>query len=249
MAGHPGPVALVGSGEFLPAMEAVDTGLLQGRTRRAVYLPTAAALEGDARMSYWLELGRRHFEGLGVEAVPLDVRTRQDAEDPGTAARVAGAGLVYLSGGNPHHLADTLRDTPLWDAIRTAWRGGAALAGCSAGAMALTSGAPEQFVPTGGAPRPAPGPTGMRNGLGLVGDLAVIPHYDQMERWRPGALEWFAAWQPTGTTLVGIEEATALVGAAGTWQVQGAGAVWVHGPGGRSRFSAGDTVPLAPVVG
>jgi len=247
MAGEPGPVALVGSGEFLPAMEAVDAGLLQGRASRAVFLPTAAALEGDERVAYWLDLGRRHFAGLGVDPVPVDVRTRGDAEDPAMAALVAGAGLVYLSGGNPHHLADTLRGTPLWDAIRTAWQGGAALAGCSAGAMALTSGAPEELLPTGGGARGPAGRAGAPNGLGLVDDLAVIPHYDQLERWRPGALEWFAAWQPPGTTLVGIEEETALVGAEGTWQVQGAGAVWVHGADGRSRFSPGDTVALATV--
>ena len=52
---------------------------------------------------------------------------------------------------------------------------------------------------------------GVANGLGLIAGLAVIPHFDQMERWRPGALEWFAAWQPAGTTLVGIDEDTALV--------------------------------------
>ncbi|HUY23070.1 MAG TPA: Type 1 glutamine amidotransferase-like domain-containing protein [Acidimicrobiales bacterium] len=244
MAGEPGPVALVGSGEFLPAMESVDAGLLAGRPRRAVFLPTAAALEGDARVSYWLELGRRHYEAMGVEAVPVDVRTRGDAEDPAVAALVDGAGLVYLSGGNPHHLAETLRGTPLWDAIRAAWRGGAALGGCSAGAMALTAGAPEELVPTGGAPRRTPGASRAANGLGLVGDLAVIPHYDRLERWRPGALEWFAAWQPPGTTLVGIEEETALVRADGPWQVQGRGAVWLHGPDGRTRFGPGEAPPL-----
>ena len=108
MAGGPGPVALVGSGEFLAVMEPVDAGLLEGRPRRAVVLPTAAAREGDARMSYWLELGRTHYEAMGVEPVLLDVRTREDAEDPATAARIEGVGLVYLSGGDPHHLSETL---------------------------------------------------------------------------------------------------------------------------------------------
>ena len=49
---------------------------------------------------------------------------------------VAGAGLVYLSGGNPTFLTETLQDTPVWDAIRRTWQRGAGLAGCSAGAMA-----------------------------------------------------------------------------------------------------------------
>ena len=104
-----GPVALVGSGEFLDVMVPVDAGLLEGRPRRAVIVPTAAALEGEERVAYWLELGRRHYESMGVEPVALDVRTRRDAEDPATAALVEGAGLLYLSGGDPHHLSDTLR--------------------------------------------------------------------------------------------------------------------------------------------
>jgi cyanophycinase len=244
MAGAQGPVALVGSGEFLSIMEPVDAALLEGRPQRAVVLPTAAAREGDARVSYWIELGRKHYAAMGVDYVPLDVRSRTDAEDPATAAAVAGAGLIYMSGGDPHHLADTVRGTPLGDAIATAWRSGAALAGCSAGAMALTSGAPDNLLPTGGASRQAPEHPGVANGLGLIPHLAVIPHFDQMERWRPGAHAWFAAWQPPGTTLVGIDEQTALVARGGRWQVMGAGAVWVFDGDDRTRFAEGDTVPL-----
>ncbi|HXQ89984.1 MAG TPA: Type 1 glutamine amidotransferase-like domain-containing protein [Acidimicrobiales bacterium] len=245
MAGDAGPVALVGSGEFLAVMEAVDAGLLEGRPRRAVVLPTAAAREGDERVAYWLELGRTHYEAMGVEPVLLDVRTRKDADDPDTVARVEGAGLVYLSGGDPHHLSNTMRSSALWRAIVAAWHGGAALAGCSAGAMALTAGAPDNLRPTGAAAREAPERPGVANGLGLVGGLAVIPHFDQMERWRPGALAWFASWQPPRTALVGVEEETALVWTGDRWQVQGAGAVWVLGPSGRDRFGAGAEVPLA----
>ncbi len=241
---EPGPVALVGSGEFLAVMEPVDAALLEGRPRRAVVVPTAAAREGDARVSYWLELGCAHYEAMGVEPVLLDVRTRADAQDPATVARIEGAGLVYLSGGDPHHLSDTLRDTALWRAIVAAWHQGTALGGCSAGAMALTSGAPDNLLPTGGAARRAPEHPRVANGLGLIGGLAVIPHFDQMERWRPGALEWFASWQPQSTTLVGIEEQTALVSTARGWHVRGAGAVWVLDAGHRARFGAGDEVPL-----
>jgi cyanophycinase len=239
-------VALVGSGEFLAVMETVDAKLLEGRPRRAVVVPTAAALEGDDRVSYWLGLGRTHYEAMGVEPVLLDVRTRADAEDPATAALVDGAGLVYFSGGDPHHLSETLRDTALWRAVVTAWRRGAALGGCSAGAMALTSGAPDNLLPGRGAARPAPERPHVANGLGLVPNLAVIPHFDQMERWRPGALEWFAAWQPPGTTLVGVEEETALVARNGRWEVEGSGSVWVLEAGGRALYAAGDGVPLPP---
>jgi cyanophycinase len=113
--------------------------------------------------------------------------------------------------------------------------------------MALTAGAPDNLVPAGGAPRRAPAHPRAANGLGLIGGLAVIPHFDQMERYRPGALEWFASWQPAGTRLVGVEEDTALVAADGRWEVHGARAVWVLDGASRTRFQPGDEVPLPPI--
>lgn len=245
----PGPVALAGSGEFLPVMEPVDRALLQGRPPRAAFLPTAAALEGDARVAYWLDLGRRHYEDLGVEPVPVPVRTRDDAEDPDMAALVRDVGLVYLSGGDPHHLARTLRGTPVWAAILEAWRGGAALAGCSAGAMALSAGAPElpgrgQRATDGAGKRDDDVADGVANGLGVLGGLAVIPHFDLMEQW-PGAVDRFLAWRPKDTVLLGIEEETALVGEASSWRVEGRGAVWVFEGEGRRRLAAGAEVVIA----
>ncbi len=90
-------------------------------------------------------------------------------------------------------------------------------------------------------------------GLGVVPRVAVIPHFDQMERWRPGAVEWFGAWQPQGTTLVGIDEDTALVHDGGTWRVRGRQSVWVIEPGHRSRHAHGaepaiDARPAAPAI-
>lgn len=252
-----GPVALAGSGEFLPVMAAVDEELLESRPRRVAVIPTAAALEGPSRLSYWLDLARRHYDALGAETVEVPVVDRHDADDPELAARIAGVGLVYLSGGNPHHLSSTLRATRVWEAVLEQWNGGAALAGCSAGAMALTSGAPPGLrpasasdAPAGAGPRLGPGDgledegAGVPTGLGVVDTLAVIPHYDQMERWLPGVEGRFSAWKPPGTVLVGIEEDTALVQAPPGWVVRGRQGVWVLDPGPRRRFTAGQAVDL-----
>ena len=103
-----------------------------------------------------------------------------------------------------------------------------------------------------GARRSGPGAAGRRphpaaegaNGLGLVGTLAVIPHFDQLERWRPGAVAWFDAWRPPGTVLVGIDDETALVGDGDRWCARGSGAVWLLEGGGRTPFADGDEVPV-----
>jgi cyanophycinase len=234
-----GPVALVGSGEFLPVMEAVDAALLAGRPPRAVFLPTASAPEGPERIDYWVRLGTEHYAGLGVEPVPLVVLDRRDAGDPANAAAVAGAGLVYLSGGNPGYLADSLRGTPVLEAILAAWQAGAALAGCSAGACALTSLAED--VQTGVT----------RPGLAIVPELVVLPHFDRIERWRPGIVDHRAAGLAPGQILLGIDEETALISGDEGWLVDGRQNIWIVDPDGRrTPHSAGAVVPLpAPAQG
>lgn len=228
----PGPLALVGSGEYTDAMLDVDRSLLAGRPATYVQIPTAAAPEGEQRLAYWVDLGRRHADRLGVTAVPLVVTDRAGADDPQVARRVAGAGLIYLSGGSPGFLADTLRDTALWRGIEAAWQAGAALAGCSAGAMAMSSWVPNVRHPT------RPGTAG----LGLLPQLRVIPHFD-MFLGRVPDLALRAFLRPIdGVTTVGIDEDTALVGGPESFIVHGRQSAWLLGNGRRQRLPIGTEV-------
>jgi cyanophycinase len=150
---------------------------------------------------------------------------------------VAGAGLIYLSGGSPSYLAATLRGTRVWEAIVDAWRGGAALAGCSAGAMALTS-----WVPNLRRPHSQPSP-----GLAVVPVLGVLPHFDRLGRWAPGLAEALVARLPAGITPVGIDEETAIVSHGDDlrrWSVRGRRAAWWLTPDGRRPFRAGEEIVL-----
>ncbi len=231
-AGEPGPVALVGSGEYLPVMHDVEASLLQGRAPRYVQLATAAAPEGQQSLARWHELGRRAADRLQVEQVVVPVVDRVSADDPGLASLVEGAGLVYLSGGNPRFLADTLRGTRVWAAIEAAWRGGAALAGCSAGAMALGSAVPDVR-------HPFAGPV---DGLGVVPGLSVVPHFDRFGAHLLGRLAGHVL--PDGVRRVGVDEDTALVGGPDVWRVVGRSSAWVLGDDGRQEHRAGTVVAL-----
>jgi hypothetical protein len=68
---EPGPLALVGSGEYLPEMLEIERELIAGRPPKYVQIPTAASREGAARLNYWVELGAAQAQRLEVQAVPL----------------------------------------------------------------------------------------------------------------------------------------------------------------------------------
>ena len=225
----PGPLALVGSGEYLPVMQPVEALLLEGRAPRYVQLATAAAPEGDESLTRWHELGRAQAERLGVEQVVVDVRDRGDADDPALVAQIEGAGLVYLSGGSPQYLAQTLRGTAVWAAIHEAWAAGAALAGCSAGAMAVTGWVPA-MRDLGRHPDP---------GLGLLPHLRVIPHFDRMLGWVPDILTRALLRPPEGVVVLGIDEDTALVGGPEEWVVHGRQSVWVLSEDRQESYASG----------
>lgn len=236
-----GPLALVGSGEFLEEMSAIDHALLAAASRRAgpvVIVPTASALE-PGMPETWAERGIHHFrERLGVPAEAALVLDRDGAGER-FVPLVAGARFVYFSGGNPQYLTQTLAGTPLWTAVRTAWRDGAVLAGCSAGAMMMGAFV-RSIVGRPGDPLPA---------LGIVPEVVVIPHFDRIERYRPGAVAAVRAARSSGMTVLGIDESTALLHIDGIWSVQGAGGVTIMTDDGEQVFSVGMRPALpAPVV-
>jgi len=232
----PGPIALVGSGEYLPIMLEIERELLMGRPGKYVQIPLAAGLEGDDSFDYWVRLGKEQADRLGADAISIHVRDHEGADDPSHAEMIRGAGLIYLSGGNPSHLAKSLSGTALWAAIVEEWEGGAALAGCSAGAMALTGWVPALRLPF---QEPTPG-------LGLLPHLRVMPHFDRFFARVPELLSRFSD-VPEGISVVGIDEDTALVGGPYEWTVKGHKSVWLLDGSGRQEFSVGDRLLTPPL--
>ena len=133
-----GWLALVGGAEFRPCCDEADRTLMAavgGAGARVAILPTAAAAEGSPRMA--AANGVRHFNRLGAHAEGVMIVDAATANEPSLAAQLAEAQLVYMAGGDPGHLLRSLSDSLAWREMLGAWRGGATLAGSSAGAMAL----------------------------------------------------------------------------------------------------------------
>ncbi|MBI3749968.1 MAG: Type 1 glutamine amidotransferase-like domain-containing protein [Chloroflexi bacterium] len=234
----PGPVALIGAGEFLPSMAEFDAGLLlaTGRARpRVVILPTASYPDGEDVFTGWAAQGVAHFGSLGAEVEPVLVRDRAGADDAASAQALGEADLIYLSGGKPGYLLRALADTAVGRALLAAHLRGAVLAGCSAGAMVLATHAFDFRI------RFLPWPLRWRPGFELVPGALVIPHYDA---WPEPLSAVISLQAPRGSVVLGIDEETALVGRDGAWQVHGRSRVTLWRGRHRERYHAGESFRL-----
>ena len=219
-----GSLALVGSGEYLPAMASFEKSLLNDgikNGKRPIYIqiPTAAGKETPDRLEYWKQLGKAQADRLDVDSIFLPIFTREDANNPEYVTLIKDSALMYMSGGDPHYLAETLMDTPLWEAIQENWSTGASLAGCSAGAMVLSS-----HIPNFRLLKKSP-----TSGLNLLPEIRVIPHFNKFFKWIPESAAKVLLHVPDDSILIGVDELTAIVRRAGDdhWLVVGEAKVHV----------------------
>jgi len=125
---------------------------------------------------------------------------------------------VYIGGGSPMHLRSVLKDTPVWDGVVEVWQRGGVVAGSAEGASVLST---YMVDSRGGA---------FTVGLDLLTDITVIPRFNL---WSGDKLHRTITLAPSGMTVVGIEESTALIWEDGAWTQAGAGAVVPHRNGHR----------------
>ena len=217
-----GVLALIGGDEFREGCADFDRELLaaSGGTDVLV-LPTAAAYEHPQRA---VDSASAHFSSLGGTVTACMVLTRRDAFDDAHVEAVRSSRFTYLTGGSPMHLVSVLKETPLWEALVGAWDDGAVLAGSSAGAMVLCD---PMVDPRGGA---------FTLGLGLVAQLALIPHH---ERWSEEKAKRTIDLAREALPIAGIDSQTALLrDPDGSWRAAGAGEVVVFRDGEKSDLSA-----------
>jgi cyanophycinase len=207
----PGPLALIGGGEWQSGCT-FDAGLLAASGGDEVLvLPTGAAYEHPDRA---VAGATRYFSELGATVRGLMVLARPDAAKGANVEAVRRARFIYLGGGSPLHLRSVLKDSALWDALVAAWQEGAVVAGSSAGAMVLGD---PMIDPRGGA---------LTLGLGLVEQLAVLPHADT---WSPEKAHRTFSLAAGGLRIAAIDEQTALIREpSGSWRTAGAGGVTVY---------------------
>ncbi|MFI5283989.1 MAG: Type 1 glutamine amidotransferase-like domain-containing protein [Candidatus Dormibacterales bacterium] len=230
-----GLLALVGGDEFNPGNEEQDR-LLAGAAGPgpAFVIPTAAARQDpSASVAHAI----RWFKQFGLGVRELPVLKPADAASADLARRARGGGFFYLVGGDPGLVAKVLCGSLVWAAIFEAWRGGAALAGSSAGAMVLGS---HTLIrarwPNHVNRRPV-------EALGLLPGTAVLPHFETFGH------KWIESAQAAAPELklLGIDERSAAIWSDGGWHATGPGAITVIRGTRVSRFISGTKVIGLPV--
>lgn len=223
-----GYLVLEGGSEFSGKMSAPDLRSLElagGMDASVAIIPTAAAPDRNHHRAG--ENGKRWFEQLGARNVcVLHLIDGESANDPSIVQELKEARLIFLLGGFPRYLGQTLMDTDAWQAMLHAYRSGAVISGSSAGAMVLCefyySPREDEIVP----------------GLNLVPGICIMPHYNA------GGKRWVQRLRTLlpDVALIGIDEQTAMIddGKGGTWSVFGAGQVTVYRSGAAVHSTASE---------
>ncbi|MCE7859238.1 MAG: hypothetical protein DYG86_05555 [Chloroflexi bacterium CFX2] len=226
-----GCLILEGGAEFGGRMSEPDLrgfDLAGGFDAPIAILPTAAAPDNNHKRAG--NNGVRWFQSLGAKNVfSLDVIDSKSANDAVLAASIRTSKLIYLLGGFPRHLGETLKDSVCWSAALEARQNGAVIAGSSAGAMVLC----EHYYD--------PYERKLLRGLNLLPNACVLPHHNQFGKaWANQMRQMLPE-----AVLIGIDEATGMVNdASGKWQVYGGGEVTLYRTGSTVGYGGGETFSL-----
>ncbi len=190
-------------------LEFIEKGILShvvqlagGEKSRIVIIPTASSIPDEVIENYLTA-----FQKLGcANVVPLDIRKREESEDPKNIELIRNADAVLFSGGDQSKITGKIGDTTLHRLLMHKYMNeDFVIAGTSAGAMCMSS----QMI-TGGNTTESfrKGVVGMGEGMGFTPNLIIDSHF--IQRGRFGRLTEAVARFPN-LIGIGLSEDTGLI--------------------------------------
>lgn len=205
-----GKLYIIGGGKRPAAMiaEIAELARLGEENRYAVVLPMASS-EPDTSFYYL----KKQFDGLDTyKLVMFNIVDGETVSQP-TLDSIREAALIYITGGDQNKFMDVVLNTPVHEAIRSAYEEGAIIAGTSAGAAVqskkMITGNEHKYPEYTGQYRTIEADNiEIAEGLGLVQTAIIDQHF--IWRMRMNRLI-AAAIEHSDELLIGIDESTAIV--------------------------------------
>jgi len=217
-----GMLGLIGSGELSDSMAEVHRQLMArlGGPVRPVFIDSPAGFElnvgsiDQKAASYF----KRHFDQT------LALASYQSPKDPvetiaAAVSAIQGANYIFAGPGSPSYAQRLWRGSPVWDAVVKRWREGAMLVFASAASLVMGV----QTIPVYEIYKVGDDPYWLP-GLDVLGELdlkaVTVPHWnnksgDQHDTrfcfMGASRFEALRAQLDTGTTILGIDEYTAIL--------------------------------------
>ncbi|MCC7445897.1 MAG: cyanophycinase [Anaerolineae bacterium] len=163
------------------------------------------------------------FKRLGATRIKaVDIRTRDDAQDPARVEVCSKADVIFFTGGDQLRITSQIGDSPIFQCLHDNYMRGATIVGTSAGAAAMS----ETMVINGSGDKSHElFGLNMAPGLGFIRDAVIDSHF--AERGRIGRLLGAITQNPKNLGI-GIDEDTAMIFEPdGTFTVMGSGAIYV----------------------
>ena len=205
------------------SLEFISEGILYhvvketgGIDSNIVIVPTASGIPKEVGQNY-LDA----FRKLGCKNVQvMDIRNREESEDPKNIELIKNAHCVMFSGGNQSNITRNIKDTTLHKIMLDKYRNELfVIAGTSAGAMCMS-----QEMITGGSAQESfvKGAVGMGEGMDFIPNLIIDSHF--IRRGRFGRLAEAVAQFPQ-LVGIGLAEDTGLIIKENSFKVIGSGMV------------------------
>ncbi|MEN8788103.1 MAG: cyanophycinase, partial [Flavobacteriaceae bacterium] len=193
-----------------------------GVNAKIVIIPTASSIPVEVSENYIQAFGKLGCEDLHI----MDIRSKEQSEDPGNIKLMKSAQCVMFSGGNQSKITKHIAGTSLHQILKERYKKDhLVIAGTSAGAMCMS----KEMI-AGGSSRESfiKGAVSMDNGLGFIPKLTIDSHF--IRRGRFGRLAEAVAKYPK-LIGIGLAEDTGLVIKKGKiFEVIGSGMVILFDP-------------------
>ncbi|MDZ4690292.1 cyanophycinase [Terricaulis sp.] len=215
---RPGTLIVIGGHEDKDGDKHILQAIVDALPPGRLVVATIASYEPEG----YFDTYKQAFSGLGLtDLVEVYVEERREASEPDKLSAFDGATGVFFSGGDQLRISSQMGDTPLEARVRKIFAAGGVVAGTSAGASALGE---TMLVRGASAESHRIGDLHLAPGLGLIPDVIIDQHF--AERGRIGRLLGAVALNPR-ILGIGIDEDTAIVVKGRSFDVIGAGAVYV----------------------